>query len=92
MQGDAFPYCKLTSPHQDLASPHQDLECWMIRQKRPNSSPNFGEKRTSISVEDLFFFGLHLISDFGKKNTSISGEDLFIGGYSISTTELHNLH
>ena len=45
-----------------------------MRRKRPNSSPNFGEKPLQFPAK-TFFFNLHLI--LAKKNTLISGEDLF---------------
>ena len=65
---DASPHRELASLHQDLASPHRYLgvpssrfERWMIRQKRPNSSPNFGEKTLQVSVK-TFYFGVYSIS------------------------------
>ena len=45
----------------------------MIRRKRLNSSPDFGEKPLQFPAK-TFFFGLHLI--LAEKNTLISGEDL----------------
>ena len=73
-RGDASPHRQLASPHRDLASPHRDLgvppsrfERWMIRQKRPNSSPNFCEKPLLFSAK-TFFFGVHSISAAELRN------------------------
>ena len=60
--GDASPHRELASPHRNFASPHRDLgvppsrfERWMIRQKRPNFSRNFGEKTLQVSAKTFFF-------------------------------------
>ena len=54
----------------------------MIRRKRPDSSPNFGE--------DLFFWSS---PNFGEKTLQYSAKTFpFFGAHSISATELRNLH
>ena len=69
-RGDASPHRELASPHRDLASPHRDLgdppprfERWIIRQKRPNSSPNFGEKTLQFPAKIFLFWCLFNFGD-----------------------------
>ena len=61
------------------------FERWMIRRKRPNSSPNFGKKPLQFPAKTIFF-GLYLI--LAKKHFNFRRRTLFC---SISATELRNL-
>ena len=65
LYGGPIPHRDLAFPHEDLGVPLLRFECWMIRRKRPNSSPNFGEKPLQFPAK-TFFFGVHLI--FAKKH------------------------
>ena len=75
------------SPHRDLGVLPSRFERWMIRRKRHNSSPKFGEKPLQFPAK-TFFFGLHLT--LAKKHFNFL-EDLFFGVHSISATELRTL-
>ena len=69
-------------PLSRFRGPPSRFERWMIRQKRLNSSPNFGEKPLQFPAK-TFFFGLHLI--LAKKNTSVS----FFFGLRLTLAKKH---
>ena len=71
----SVPSSRFSVPHRELGVPPSRFERLMSRRKRPNSSPNFGEKPLQFSAKTFFIFGFHLI--LTKKNTSITGEDIF---------------
>ena len=52
-RGDASPHRELASPHRDLGVPPSRFERCMIRQKLPNSSPNFGEKPLQFPAKTI---------------------------------------
>ena len=69
--GGRVPHRELAYPHRNLASPHRDLgvpssrfERWINRQKRFNSSPNFGE----IPLQFLAMTFFLLFIQFRRRN------------------------
>ena len=42
-------------PPSRFSVPPTRFECWMIRRKRPNSSPNFGKKTLQFPAKTIFF-------------------------------------
>ena len=68
--GDASPHREFGSPHRDLASPHRDLGTPhrdLIKRKRPNSSPNIGEKPLQFPAKTSIC-GVHSISSTELRN------------------------
>ena len=57
----SVPSSRFSVPHRELGVPPSRFERLMSRRKRPNSSPNFGEKPLQFSAKTFFIFGFHLI-------------------------------
>ena len=61
-------------PPSRFSVPSTRFEHWMIRRKRPNSSPNFGKKTLLFPGKTIFFW---CSPNFGEKTLQFQAKNFF---------------
>ena len=67
----SVPPSRFSVPPSRFRCPLSRFKRWMIRRKRPNSSPNFGQKPLQFPAKTFFWSS----RNFGEKTLQISKED-----------------